>query len=58
MKETKELDFGELTKFLFKRIWIILLCVVLMGTGVFVYTKNFVTPMYDASVTIYVNNNS
>lgn len=58
MKETVELDLGALLKFLSKRIWIILLCTVLLGASVFVYTVNFVTPMYDASVTIYVNNNS
>ena len=58
MKETKELDLTELCKFLGKRIWIIVLCMALVGAGVFVYTKNFVTPMYDAGVTIYVNNNS
>ena len=53
MKETLELDIGALVKYLLKRVWIIVL-----GASVFAYTVNFVTPMYDASVTIYVNNNS
>lgn len=58
MKETIELDLGALLKYLGKRIWIIILCTVLLGASVFAYTVNFVTPTYDASVTIYVNNNS
>lgn len=58
MKDTVELDLGALLKFLSKRIWIIVLCTVLLGACVFAYTVNFVTPTYDASVTIYVNNNS
>jgi len=58
MKETIELDLGALLKYLGKRIWIIVFCTVLLGASVFAYTVNFVTPMYDASVTIYVNNNS
>lgn len=58
MGETVELDLRELFKVLLKRAWIIILCAVIVGTAVLVYTVNFVTPQYEAEVTIYVNNNS
>lgn len=53
-----EINIGEYFKLLLKRIWLIALCAVLVGTSVLVYTLNFVTPKYKASVSIYVNNNS
>lgn len=56
MKENVELDLQELFKVLLKRVWVILLCAVIVGASVLVYTVNLVVPMYDASVTIYVNN--
>ncbi len=58
MAETIEIDLKELAKVLWKRVWIILLCIILLATATFAYTKLFVTPLYTASVTIYVNNNS
>lgn len=58
MNDHKEIDLGEYFKLLFKRIWLVALCAVLLGTSAMVYTKNFVTPKYQASVSIYVNNNS
>jgi capsular polysaccharide biosynthesis protein len=58
MKETVEFDLRELASVLLKRVWIIILCAVIVGASVLVYTVNFVTPQYQSSVTIYVNNNS
>ena len=58
MSETVELDLHELFGVLLKRAWIIVLCAILVGTSVLVYTTNFVVPMYKANVTIYVNNNT
>lgn len=57
MEETLEIDLREVFKVLLKRIWIILLCAVIVGGSVYAYTRKFVTPMYTASVTLYVNNN-
>ena len=48
-------DYGRL---LLKRIWIIVLCVVLLGAATFVYTKVAVDPMYEARISVYVNNSS
>lgn len=58
MNETVEIDLRGLFKSLLKRVWIIILCAVVLGSAVLVYTVNFVAPQYNASVTIYVNNNS
>ena len=58
MEQTMEINLQDILKVLIKRIWIILLCMVLVGSAALVYTVNFVVPQYQASVTMYVNNNS
>lgn len=58
MNENVEFDLRELFKSLWKRAWIIVLCAVIVAASACVYTMNFVTPKYEASVTIYVNNNT
>ncbi len=58
MKEAVEFDLRELASILVKRALIIVLCAVIVGASVLVYTVNFVKPLYESSVTIYVNNNS
>lgn len=58
MNENIELDLRGIFKALLKRAWIIVLCAVILATSVCVYTMNFVTPKYEASVTMYVNNNA
>lgn len=58
MDEAIEFDLKELFGILIKKAWIIILCAILVGTAVLVYTANFVQPLYSAEVTLYVNNNS
>ena len=58
MNETIELDLKEIGTALLKQIWAIILCAVIAGLGMLVYTANFVTPTYKADVTMYVNNSS
>ena len=58
MEQNLEIDLRDVFKVVAKRIWIILLCAILIGGAVLAYTINFVTPQYQASVTMYVNNNS
>jgi len=58
MNENVEIDLREFFTVLLKRIWLVALCAVLLAGSVLVYTVNFVTPKYQASVSIYVNNNS
>lgn len=58
MEETMEINLKEVFKALLKGAWIIMLCAILVGSAVLVYTVNFVTPMYKSSVTLYVNNSN
>lgn len=57
MKEGIELDLKELCRVLLQRAWIIILCAVIVAASVYGYIANFVTPLYRAEVTMYVNNN-
>ena len=57
MNKTRELDLRLLVLALMRKLWLIVLCAVILGAAAFGYTRYFVTPMYRASVTIYVNNN-
>ena len=57
MTEKMEIDLREIGRGLLKRAWIIVLSAVVLGAVFLFYTIGFVTPMYQASVTLYVNNN-
>lgn len=54
MDEGQEIDLLELFGVLWKRIWIIALCFCVGAVGMALYTKILVTPMYQATATIYV----
>ncbi len=55
-KRDVEIDVMKLLLLYLSKWWLILLCAV-VGAGImFLYTKNFITPLYQAKVTIYVNN--
>ena len=56
MNENIEIDLREISKTLLKRAWLIILCAVIAGAAFFIYTVNFVTPMYRAELSFYVSN--
>lgn len=56
MSENLELDLRETFRSIYKKAWLVVLCALLAGALFFTYTLCFVTPQYQASVTIYVNN--
>ena len=58
MNEALEIDFKKVAKTLLRRAWVIAICAILVGAIAFAYTSYFVAPMYTATVTMYVNNNS
>ncbi len=63
MQETKqgqvmEIDLLKLLGAYLRKWWLIVLCGVVVALGSMLYTSQFVTPMYRAGVTIYVNNSS
>lgn len=55
-REEFDLDLEKLLLALLNKWWVFLLCVVLGIVLSAYYTTQWVTPMYEASVTIYVNN--
>ena len=52
------IDLREFGKLLLKRIWLVVLCVVLLCATTFIYTKVAVAPTYEARISVYVNNSS
>lgn len=55
-KENFEIDVQKLLFAYLRKWWLIALCAVVFAVAAVGYTVKFVTPMYRASVTIYVNN--
>ena len=53
-----EIDILKLIKAVLNHLWIIFLCGVIMGAASFGYTYALVTPTYEASAKLYVNNTS
>lgn len=48
-----EIDLLEIAKVLWKKVWIIILCFLIGAGGTGIFTKFFITPMYQATATIY-----
>lgn len=53
-----EIDILEIIVLLLKRWWVILLAGLICAAAAFGYTYQFVTPLYNTSVMLYVNNSS
>lgn len=58
MSENVEIGLKDFLKLLGKRCWVIILGALILGTAVLLYTKQMVKPQYEASIKIFVNNNS
>lgn len=56
--EYMEIDLLHIIKLLFQKIWIIIICMVLLGAMAFSYALFFITPQYEATAMMYVNNSS
>lgn len=56
MGQTRELDLRRLGSALLKKIWLIILCAVIVAATVYFYTDKVVTKEYTATVSIYVTN--
>lgn len=55
-KNAVEIDLIELAKALWHRAWVIVLAMVIFGAAAFFRTVLFVTPLYQATAMMYVNN--
>lgn len=58
MMKDDEIDLLELARVLWKNILAIILVAVLFGAGAFGYTVMAMTPTYEATASLYVNNSS
>lgn len=58
MDERIELDLRALFSAMMKKAWLIVICAFLLGALTLGYTALFVTPQYQASVIMYVNNST
>lgn len=56
IKDGVEIDLQKLLLAYLRRWWVIALCGLIAALGTWYVTANHITPMYRASVTIYVNN--
>lgn len=52
--ESMEIDLLEIIGALWKKVWIIILCFCIGAAGMAVYTKLMITPMYQATATMYI----
>ena len=57
-RQEVEIDLLKLFGAYLHRWWLIVLCGVLVAAGAWLFSTRFITPMYRAGVTIYVNNTS
>lgn len=55
---TKEINLQEIFYAVLNKIWLVILAAAVLGAAMYIYTAKFVTPMYRASVTMYVNNST
>lgn len=51
------IDLQKLLLVYLRKWWVILICLIIGAAAAFGITHQFVTPMYQASISIYVNNN-
>lgn len=54
----KEINLSELLSALLRKLWLIALCAVIAGAGMYIYTDHFVTEMYRSRVSVYVNSST
>ena len=58
MQDFTEIDLKQLILALVHKAWLLVLCALVAGGISYFYTANFITPMYRASVSVYVNNSN
>lgn len=58
MSETKTVDLSKILRIVTRNIWIIALCAILVAGLSLGYVVAFVTPTYQAEISMYINNSS
>ena len=57
-KQEEEIDLLKLAKVLWRRIWVILICAIILGIAGYYWTYRKMYTSYKSSAMLYVNNNS
>ena len=57
-KQEEEIDLLKLAKVLWKRIWVILICAMILGAAGYYWTYRKMYTSYRSSAMLYVNNNA
>ena len=57
-KQVYEIDLLKLFGAFLRRWWLIVICGIVVAAGAWLFSAKFITPMYRAGVTVYVNNSS
>ena len=57
-QDVQEIDLLKLLKVLWGKVWLIIAAAFVGGVAFFLYTFFFITPQYQSSALLYVNNNS
>lgn len=58
MERTNDINIMQLLRALLQRIWLIILCAVLLGAAAYGYTVKFVPPTYQARISLYVHSSN
>lgn len=58
MNQVTEIDLREILLACLHRLWLIILCAVIVAAAALAYTDLFMKPLYRADVSFYVNNSS
>ena len=58
MGEARTVDLRKIFRLVLKNIWIIILCAILVSTMALGYVAAFVTPTYEAEISMYINNST
>lgn len=56
MENIKDIKLAELLSALLRKLWLVVLCAVILGALSYAYTSSFIDPMYRSRITVYVNN--
>ena len=54
--QVDQIDLLKLLRAYLQRWWLIVICCIVVAAGAWFFSTRFITPMYRAGVTVYVNN--
>ena len=52
-----EIDIKDLFRLILKKWWILIICILILGSASYIWTNYFIVPVYSSSTTLYVGKN-